>query len=44
MHDFEALAAKEGLTVERRFCLAGHRRITMFPNLRAEVAVFLVKK
>ena len=42
--DFELLAAKERLTVERRYCLAGHRRITMLQNLRAEVAVFLVRK
>jgi methionine biosynthesis protein MetW len=44
VHDFEALAAREGLIVERRFCLAGHRRITALTNLRAEVAVFLVRK
>ena len=44
VEDFESLAAREGLTVERRYCLAGHRRITMLQNLRAEVAVFLVKK
>jgi methionine biosynthesis protein MetW len=42
--DFEALAARERLTVERRFCLAGHHRISVLQNLRAEVAVFLVKK
>lgn len=44
VEDFESLAAKEGLTVERRYCLAGHKRITMIQNLRAEVAVFLVRK
>jgi methionine biosynthesis protein MetW len=44
VEDFESLAAREGLTVERRYCLAGHRRITMLQNLRAEVAVFLVSK
>jgi methionine biosynthesis protein MetW len=44
VEDFESLAAREGLTVERRYCLAGHLRITMLQNLRAEVAVFLVKK
>jgi methionine biosynthesis protein MetW len=42
--DFETLAHKEGLTIERRYCLAGHRRITLLQNLRAEVAVFLVRK
>jgi len=40
--DFEELAALEHLTVERRYCLAGRRRITTFPNLFAEVAVFLI--
>lgn len=44
VEDFELLAAKEGLTVERRYCLAGHRRIAALQNLRAEVAVFLVRK
>jgi methionine biosynthesis protein MetW len=44
VEDFESLAAREGLTVERRYCLAGHRRIRMLQNLRAEVAVFLVRK
>ena len=44
VEDFESLAAREGLTVERRYCLAGHRRIAMLQNLRAEVAVFLVRK
>ena len=42
--DFESLAARERLTVERRYCLAGHKRITALQNLRAEVAVFLVRK
>ena len=42
--DFESLAARERLTVERRYCLAGHRRISVLQNLRAEVAVFLVRK
>ena len=42
--DFIALASKEGLMIEREYCLAGHRRISMLPNLRAEVAVFLVRR
>jgi len=42
VEDFEALAALEGLTVERRYFLAGHRKVGLMPNLRAEVAVFLV--
>jgi len=42
VEDFEALAALEGLTVERRYFLAGHRKVILMPNLLAEVAVFLV--
>ena len=40
--DFEALAKKQGWRVERRIFLAGPRKITMLPNLMAEIAVFLV--
>src|SRR5215813_5032620 len=40
VHDFENLAAKEGWVVERRYFLAGHRKVTFLPNLLAEVAVF----
>jgi methionine biosynthesis protein MetW len=39
--DLEALARKEGWKIERRVFLAGHHRVTMLPNLMAEVAVFL---
>jgi methionine biosynthesis protein MetW len=42
VQDFEELAAAEGLMVERRYFLAGHRKIVTMPNLLAEVAVFLV--
>jgi len=42
VQDFEELAALEGLVVERRYFLAGHRKIVTLPNLLAEVAVFLV--
>ncbi|MGB9458548.1 MAG: methionine biosynthesis protein MetW [Bryobacteraceae bacterium] len=42
VEDFESLAALEGLTVERRYFLAGHRKVSLMPNLLAEVAVFLV--
>ena len=42
VQDFESLAALEGLVVERRYFLAGHRSVTLLPNLLAEVAVFLV--
>lgn len=44
VHDFEALAAKEELIVERRYFLSGHRKVTLLPNLLAEVAVFLVRR
>ncbi len=42
VQDFEELAMAEGLLVERRYFLAGHRKIRVLPNLLAEVAVFLV--
>src|SRR5664280_2054570 len=44
VHDFEALAALESLVVERRYFLAGHRKVEVQPNLMAEVAVFLVRR
>jgi methionine biosynthesis protein MetW len=44
VEDFEQLARQEGLAIERRFFLAGHRKVTALPNLRAEVAVFLVRR
>ena len=40
--DFEALARQERWSMERRIFVAGNRQVTMFPNLMAEVAVFLV--
>lgn len=43
VRDFEELASLEAYTLERRYCLAGRRRVTMMPNLLAEVAVFLVR-
>ncbi len=42
--DFEQLARKESLVIERRFFLDGRRRVTASPNLRAEVAVYLVRR
>jgi len=39
--DFEALAQKENWRVERRIFLSGRREVSLLPNLRAEVAVFL---
>jgi methionine biosynthesis protein MetW len=44
VQDFENLAAAEGFRVERRYFLAGHRSVTLLPNLLAEVAVYLVSK
>jgi len=42
--DFEQLIRQEGLAVERRYFLAGQRSIKKRPNLRAEVAVYLVRR
>jgi len=42
--DFEQLARQERLTMERRYFLAGHRKVGILPNLLAEVAVFLVRR
>jgi methionine biosynthesis protein MetW len=42
--DFEDLAALEGLTVERRYFLSGHRKVTLLPNLIAEVAVYQISR
>jgi len=39
--DFENLAAREKWRVEKRIFLSGANKITSFPNLMAEVAVFL---
>ena len=44
VNDFEQLARQEGLAVERRFFLAGRRTVGALPNLRAEVAVYLVRR
>ncbi len=42
VQDFEALAQREGWRVERRIFVSGQRQVTHFPNLLAEIAVFLV--
>ena len=42
--DFENLAALEGIRVERRYFLAGNRKVRTLPNLMAEVAVYLVSR
>jgi methionine biosynthesis protein MetW len=44
VHDFEELATRDGLKVEKRFFLAGHRTVSLLPNLMAEIAVFLVRR
>lgn len=44
VHDFEELARREGFEIERSYFLAGHRKVALLPNLRAEVAVYLVRK
>lgn len=40
--DFEALAESMEWDVQRRIFLSGNREVRVMPNLRAEVAVFLV--
>jgi methionine biosynthesis protein MetW len=40
--DFETLARRQNWRVERRIFLSGRRQVHLFPNLTAEVAVFLV--
>lgn len=44
VEDFEELAVSEKLVVERRYFISGHNKVTMWPNLRAETAVFLVRR
>jgi methionine biosynthesis protein MetW len=41
--DFEELAREQGWLVERSLFLSGSRRISQFPNLRAEIAVYSLK-
>jgi methionine biosynthesis protein MetW len=40
--DFESLASKQGWKIEKRVFIGGSKQVTSFPNLMAEVAVFLV--
>jgi methionine biosynthesis protein MetW len=42
VHDFETLAAAERWKVERRIFLHRNKQISAFPNLLAEVAVFML--
>ncbi len=44
VYDFEDLVQREKVAVERRYFLAGHRRVTVLPNLLAEVAVYLLRR
>jgi methionine biosynthesis protein MetW len=44
VHDFEALAVRERLVIERRYFLSGPRKISILPNVLAELAVYLVTK
>ncbi|MEZ5356830.1 MAG: methionine biosynthesis protein MetW [Bryobacteraceae bacterium] len=41
--DFQSLVNKQKWTVERRILLAGNKRIEMWGNLRAEIAVYLLR-
>jgi len=42
--DFEVLADNQGWTVERKIFLSGHNAVRALANLRAEVAVYLVRR
>ncbi len=42
--DFQALVESQRWTIERSFFLQGPKKISVLPNLFAEVAVFLVRK
>jgi len=42
--DFDQMVRHEGFTIERNYFLSGRRRIHLLPNLRAAVAVYLIRK
>ncbi|MEI6845971.1 MAG: methionine biosynthesis protein MetW, partial [Candidatus Firestonebacteria bacterium] len=42
--DFEMFCRDEKITVEQTFCFTGDNIVAIFPNLRAEKAVFLLSK
>lgn len=42
--DFEELVRSQGWSIERRFFLSGHKRISRLPNLRGEIAVYMLAK
>ena len=44
IEDFEDLVRQQNWVMERRFFLSGSRQVTMFPNLMAEIAVFVFRK
>jgi methionine biosynthesis protein MetW len=44
VRDFEDLAVKQGFQIERRYFVAGDSKVSMLPNVMAEVAVYLVRK
>jgi len=44
IRDFEILARDQGWTVDRKIFISGRRVGTLFANLMAEVAVFLVRR
>lgn len=42
--DFEELIRAQGWGIERQFFLSGHKRVSGLPNLRAEIAVYMLTK
>ena len=42
MLDFQLLAAKQGWRIERQIFVSGDQKVTFWPNLLAEMAVFQV--
>ncbi len=42
--DFEILTREQGWAVERKIFLSGHRAVNALANVRAEVAVYLVRR
>jgi len=42
--DFDQAMRQEGFVIERNYFLSGRRRLHFLPNLRAAVAVYLIRK
>lgn len=42
--DFEDLCRDQRWTIDKRYFLSGNRPVSMFPNLLAEIAVYLVRE